>query len=554
MKKTFKSSHPKLLKEWNHKKNDTPPEKYSPVSGKKVWWICEKNHEWEALISNRVNGRNCPYCSGRKVGNDNNLLFLNPKLSSEWDFKKNKLKPNEVTPFSHHKIWWICKKNIKHNYIASVLHRSGGTGCPYCAGHKINSTNSLKTLFPEISNEWDYSKNKNLLPNNIGKGSDKVVWWKCTIDKSHVYKASVQSRTGKKTGCPYCAGKKINQSNNLKTLYPSVAKEWHPTKNKNLRPENFTAGSETKIWWLCKNKHEWQAQIYSRTKLKTYCPYCKNRRVNKDNSLASLYPKIVKEWDFDKNKKHPNEYVYGSHSKVWWKCKFGHEWQAIIFSRTIKKTNCPKCSPQTSKPELLIFSEIKSIFEGCKHRHKIKGQEVDLFLEELNIGIEYDGYYFHKDRLEKDRNKNDILKNDLFRLIRFRESPLKKISKLDQIVKEQIKKTDIDNLLKTLEKYSSNKTKAKINKYLKEKNFVNEKHFKEILSKLPAPIFENSLAFKHPEIIKTWDYEKNFPLVPELFKPHSHHKVHWICKNKHSWKTQIRTRTQGSSCPSCRAK
>ena len=40
----------------------------------------------------------------------------------------------------------------------------------------------------------------------------------------------------------------------------------------------------------------------------------------------------------------------------------------------------------------------------------------------------------------------------------------------------------------------------------------------------------------------------------ELFKPKSHHKVHWICKNKHSWKTQIRTRTQGSSCPSCRAK
>ena len=85
MKKNFENTHPQLLKEWDYKKNFKLPNEFSPVSGQKVWWKCKKGHSWEALISNRVNGRNCPYCSGRKVGKDNNLSFLNPMLSKEWD-------------------------------------------------------------------------------------------------------------------------------------------------------------------------------------------------------------------------------------------------------------------------------------------------------------------------------------------------------------------------------------------------------------------------------------------------------------------------------------
>ena len=60
-------------------------------------------------------------------------------------------------------------------------------------------------------------------------------------------------------------------------------------------------------------------------------------------SLAEKCPELIKEWDYDKNDKSPEEYSYGSGKKVWWKCDLGHTWLAIINDRTNGK-GCPICS------------------------------------------------------------------------------------------------------------------------------------------------------------------------------------------------------------------
>lgn len=39
----------------------------------------------------------------------------------------------------------------------------------------------------------------------------------------------------------------------------------------------------------------------------------------------------------------PDDYTYRSHRKVWWKCTYGHEWQATIDSR-VKNPECPCCA------------------------------------------------------------------------------------------------------------------------------------------------------------------------------------------------------------------
>jgi len=48
--------------------------------------------------------------------------------------------------------------------------------------------------------------------------------------------------------------------------YPELVKEWHPTKNGNLTPEQVTFGSDKKVWWKCSKEqsHEWKAQIKNR--------------------------------------------------------------------------------------------------------------------------------------------------------------------------------------------------------------------------------------------------------------------------------------------------
>ena len=54
---------PQLAKEWHSTKNgDLSPKDVFHHSGKKVWWVCDRGHEWQAIINNRASGTGCPYC------------------------------------------------------------------------------------------------------------------------------------------------------------------------------------------------------------------------------------------------------------------------------------------------------------------------------------------------------------------------------------------------------------------------------------------------------------------------------------------------------------
>ena len=69
-------------------------------------------------------------------------------------------------------------------------------------------------------------------------------------------------------------GRKATSEYNLAVIHPIVAKEWHPTKNGNLKPQDVTYGSNKKVWWQCKQKHTWEAVVKSRGNLGRGCPYC----------------------------------------------------------------------------------------------------------------------------------------------------------------------------------------------------------------------------------------------------------------------------------------
>ena len=55
-----------LAKQWHLTKNgDLTPYDVTPTSNKKVWWICDVGHEYEATVRSRCNGLGCPYDSGK---------------------------------------------------------------------------------------------------------------------------------------------------------------------------------------------------------------------------------------------------------------------------------------------------------------------------------------------------------------------------------------------------------------------------------------------------------------------------------------------------------
>ena len=125
--------NPQLAAEWHSVKNHgLLPSDISQRSLKKVWWICDQGHEWEAKVYLRAQGQGCPYCSGRKVLTGfNDLKTKNPELTKMWDYEKNgDLKPEMVSTFSRKRVSWICKYG--HRWEATIIEMVNGRKCPIC--------------------------------------------------------------------------------------------------------------------------------------------------------------------------------------------------------------------------------------------------------------------------------------------------------------------------------------------------------------------------------------------------------------------------------------
>ncbi|MBR2933922.1 MAG: zinc-ribbon domain-containing protein, partial [Clostridia bacterium] len=282
-------------------------------------------------------------------------LIDNPTLMAEWNWEKNNelgLNPKTLTLGSNKKAWWKCSKG--HEWQATINNRNNSRGCPVCSGQKVLvGYNDLETINPALANEWNYEKNLGLRPENFMPNSNKKVWWKCS--KEHEWQATIADRNNGH-GCPYCKGKKVLKGyNDLVTINHKLAKEWNYEKNGVLKPEDFTIGSDMKVWWICNKGHEWQAKISNRNKGRN-CPYCSGKKVLKGyNDLATINPTLANEWNYEKNGDlTPEDFTANSGRNVWWKCDKGHEWQANIASRNAGR-DCPICS---NKKVLIGYNDL----------------------------------------------------------------------------------------------------------------------------------------------------------------------------------------------------
>lgn len=268
---------PALAAEWDDEKNaPLTPRDVTTGSHKLIWWRCPKGHSYRSAVKTRVQGSGCPYCAGKSVlPEENSLAAEYPVIVKDWDAAKNKpLTPNQVISGTKRKVWWLCPKG--HSWCAAVFSRTVlGTGCPVCTGRQaLAGENDLATLYPDVAAQWDGMKNGALHPSNVTAGSNRRVWWRC--EKGHSYRAVIAQRVQRGDGCPYCANRKVLPGfNDLATVQPLVAKQWHETLNGALTPEMVTAGSHKKAWWQCSYGHVWKAAIYSRAGVQQCgCPVC----------------------------------------------------------------------------------------------------------------------------------------------------------------------------------------------------------------------------------------------------------------------------------------
>ena len=487
----------------------------------------------------------------------NSLAKKRPDIASQWHKRRNgSLTPSDVTYSSMKEVWWQCPKSKVHEWPSRINSRTTRkSGCPFCGGKRVDKSNSLAIVSPNISAEWHPTKNLPLSPMDVTRASSKSVWWKCRIDKKHVWKTKIVHRAHGK-GCPYCSGNRVSSTNSVATILPKLAAQWHPTKNGNLSPNDLTWGSHQKVWWKCKKRgHEWKSapSIHSEKGTGSGCPFCSGNKVDKTNSFASLHPEMLKEWHPSKNRKlSPESFTSRSNQRIWWKCIRGHDWLTTIGQRS-RGSGCPKCTRQTSRPELRIISELQPIFRDIVHRHKFGKLECDIFIPSLQVGIQYDGLHFHKNKVEKDRINTGRLKKMGVTIFRLRDRSLPFVPGMISIREtSELAIQNVRSLLKRMRSLNlSNKQVKAIDLYLTRSQFWKEKAFLDLSAQIPLPLFGTSFADVHPNAALFWDHVRNGLLTPFSVTPKSNLRVFWICKNGHSYQGIIGDRARGIGCPFC---
>jgi hypothetical protein len=468
------------------------------------------------------------------------MPIIDITLLKEWHPTKNiPYTPDDYSPKTSRKAWWKCQYG--HEWEARVAHRSNGVGCPYCSGRLATAERNLAVLHPEVSDEWDFDKNQNIYPHEYLPKSETIMWWKC--NHGHSWQAKNRDRT-KGDGCPFCSGRRVSDKNNLFVKRPDIASQWHPTKNADYKPQEFTAGSGFVAWWKCEKGHEWQAQIVERKR--SSCPYCAGKSIGYGNDLASTHPQIAEEWHPDNNSVKPSEITPGSDYVALWRCKKGHEWKATIGNRT-RGTGCPFCKPHKSKKELKIYSELEALF-GAELGKKIAGSEADIYLPSMDIAIEYDGVYWHKNKIESDNRKNRVFNNNGVKLLRVRESGLNKIEDYDIIIDNNVSDLEMMHLIVDALVLLCPSSEKITESYKSENRLIANEMYFELSSMVRT---NNNNPIDSEVLISEWHPEKNGALIPSDFAKFSPEKVWWQCKYGHEWQAPVSNRTQGNGCPYC---
>lgn len=287
----FATNYPDLAAQWHPTKNKgVIPTQVAAGSKKHAWWLCNRGHEWQATIGNRVFFKSgCPVCQNILVSiGDNDMWTTHPALAEQFDLVKNVPEtPWSLIASTHKMIWWKCA--LDHSWRATGNSRvSQGSGCPICSGRLVLAGfNDLETRYPELSLEWHPNLNGDLNPQQVSGGTPRKVWWLCA--SGHTYESAIVQRVSLKSGCPICSNQKaLDGYNDLASQWPSLLVEWDYIKNAPTNPQDVVARSDKKRWWICSEGHSWKTAPGVRIAVGTGCPNCAKRGYSQASS-GSFY-------------------------------------------------------------------------------------------------------------------------------------------------------------------------------------------------------------------------------------------------------------------------
>lgn len=481
--------------------NPVKPIDVAPRSNKKYYWKCDKGHPSFLCSPDKKIFRNfgCPVCSNYLVIPGINDFESNyPLHMKDWNYSKNiGIDPKTLSLRSSTVVYWKCH-DCGYEWKGALRNASKKTiNCPMCS--RLDSGNkrhlaALKTngCFSDskLLLDWDYEKNKKD-PSEYSPHSNQYVYWKCHVC-GYEWKSKISNRSSLGRGCPFCGKRKLIPGiNDLATKHPELAKEWHPTKNGDLKPSDVFSSQNIKVWWLCPVGHEYQASVNHRAhKQGTNCPICNSGRQTSFREQALFY-----------------------------------------YIRKMYPDAISRYKPES-------FGKF----------------ELDIFIPSFNLGIEYDGVAWHKnEKFEREHRKYLMCKEHGITLIRMKEKMPEELGL--EIADTIISSDDFESeegFTKALHMFFEHVCFNRL--YWLHPIDIDLSRDRFEIMKYATQI-KHSFSDEYPEKAKEWHPTKNGTLLPTMFKPGSTFKAWWLCPEcGNEYEQSIYHRKCGGGCPKCAIK
>lgn len=346
---SFEDNYPEKALDWDY--DDARNQPYKPSdflsgSNKLVYWKCHvcgyKSITPKTIINHAKAKFPCEKCaikgrSNQRYGEEP-ITVTNPELLKEWDYDKNvqdEIFPEKVTNHdSKTLVHWVCKRG--HHWKRSISYRLHSTSgkCPICQ-------REMQTSFPEQALYFYFNEQVKCINGYRLKNNSHI----------DIFIPS------KNVGIEYDGPKHKTPIQKARDERKNIFLQKMGVKlYRVIESEKFSVEEDTIYVIYDKNYR------YLNYAIKKLCsligiPYVsidveRNKTAimgsyltrEKENSIASLYPHLLAEWDYEKNGNIAPECVSrGSGLKLYWKCKKGHSWSAPPSNRT-KGHGCPYCA------------------------------------------------------------------------------------------------------------------------------------------------------------------------------------------------------------------
>jgi DNA-directed RNA polymerase subunit RPC12/RpoP len=403
---------------------------------KPILYRCKKcNKEHSILYTNFRKGQGCPYCGGKIV------LYQQVKeaflkegyelLSQEYINAKEKLDFHCTKCGNDHFITWDSFQQ--------------GSRCAYCAG-KIIKIEFIREEFKKagfilLEEKYVNSSQKLRFYCENGQHEHTITWGsfqsgtRCGIcDHKYIDLPYVKERF-EKEGYTLLSQEYKNSTSKLDFVCPKGHKH-------SITWADFNSGYRC---GYCAGKHKTDAEKrkvfedagyivvgvanswdYRKTDL--ICPKGHSCAISRDNFLGKgrrcgvcngkHFTDAEKKKVFeDEGYKVVGDIPFSNVTKVNLICPNGHECaiNRSNFHRKAEPRRCPHCNEAgKSRPEKEIAKTIEETLPNIKIylniRDKIKPKELDLYLPEYNLALEYCGIYWHSDKVSERSKKAHVVK------------------------------------------------------------------------------------------------------------------------------------------------